>query len=50
MKIKCPDCKEEVSVPEDTEVGEILECQNCGAEMEVVSLEPLKVRLIEEEK
>lgn len=50
MTTKCPDCQATVSVPEGTEVGEIIECQNCGAEMELVSLKPLKVELIEEEK
>jgi alpha-aminoadipate carrier protein LysW len=50
MTVSCPDCHEEISVPEETEVGEILECENCGAEMEVISLEPIKVKLIEEEK
>lgn len=48
--IPCPDCKEEVAIPEDCEVGEVLECKNCGAEMEVLNLEPFQVSLIEEEK
>lgn len=48
--VKCPDCQAEVAVSEDCPVGEVLECENCGAEMEVLSLEPCKVSLIEEEK
>jgi len=50
MSVNCPDCKKPVLVPANVEIGEIIECQNCGAEMEVVNLKPLKVELIEEEK
>jgi len=50
MTIKCPDCQTPVSVLERIEVGEIIECQNCGAEMEIINLKPLEVELIEEEK
>ena len=52
--ILCPDCKDEdkgqIIAPDDVEVGEILECPNCAAEVEVVSIDPLEVRLIIEEK
>ena len=49
-KIACPDCKEEVEIMENSEVGEIVECLNCGSEMEIINLDPLEVSLIEEEK
>jgi len=50
-KIECQFCKEvEVIVPEDVEVGDLLECENCAAEVEVISLEPFRVRMIIEEK
>lgn len=48
--IKCPDCQEDVEVKGQAQVGDIIECQNCASEMEIVSLEPLQVSLIEEEK
>ena len=50
MTIKCPDCQQSVPIFQKTEVGEIIECQNCGAEMEIVNTKPLEVELIEEEK
>jgi alpha-aminoadipate carrier protein LysW len=34
-KAKCPDCDAELSVPSDTEKGEILSCPGCGLELEV---------------
>jgi len=48
--IICKDCDEPVELKKKVEVGEIVECQNCGAEMEVISLDPLEISLIEEEK
>ena len=34
-KVKCPDCEFELTVPYDTEKGEILSCPGCGLELEV---------------
>ena len=34
-KTKCPDCQYELSIPTDTEKGEILSCPGCGLELEV---------------
>ena len=34
-KTKCPDCEFEITVPSDTEKGEILSCPGCGLELEV---------------
>jgi len=50
MTVNCPDCTTPVNVSLDIKVGEIIECQNCGAEMEIINLKPLEVTLIEEEK
>jgi len=46
----CQDCNDPIEINREIEVGEIIECPTCGAEMEVVSLEPVVVSLIEEEK
>ena len=48
--ISCPDCETEIAVKKSTEVGDILECQECGTEVEVVSLDPLKCEELVEEK
>lgn len=56
--VQCPDCQADsngnepgkINVPVDAEVGEILECPECGAEMELLSINPPLVSLIEEEK
>ncbi|MEM9382611.1 MAG: lysine biosynthesis protein LysW [Planctomycetota bacterium] len=37
----CPVCGSAVDVPSDVLAGEVLACDDCGAELEVTSLEPL---------
>lgn len=50
MEINCPDCETEINVPENIHVGQILDCDNCGAEIEVKSTKPFDYELIEDEK
>ena len=49
-KIICPDCKSEIKKIEGLEVGDILECEECGTEVEILSLDPLKYGELVEEK
>ncbi len=49
-KIECPECGSEVALPTDVVENEILECAACGVELEVVSVQPLKVELAPEEE
>ena len=55
-KVQCPDpnCDrentQEIIIPDDAVVGDILECPVCGAEMEIISTDPPQVALLEEEK
>jgi len=55
--VKCPDCEKmgnpnsTLTIPDDYNVGDILECPNCGAQLEIIAKKPhLQVILIEEEK
>lgn len=48
-KIVCPDCQSEIKVAELV-VGSILECGECGTEVEIIGLDPLKYRELLEEK
>jgi alpha-aminoadipate carrier protein LysW len=47
---QCPDCSAELMLPEIPQVGNVCICENCGAEMEITSLEPVALRAIEEMK
>ena len=49
-KLKCQDCGSELAIPQKNEIGNLVLCNYCGAEYEVVSINPLKLKLIEEEK
>jgi len=49
-KIICPDCGTEIISENALSVGDILECQECGTEVELLSLDPLKYQTLVEEK
>jgi alpha-aminoadipate carrier protein LysW len=38
---ECPVCGGAVQLEEDIVVGELLECPDCGSELEVLKVEPL---------
>ena len=48
--VRCPKCAVEVDLDEDeVEEGEILNCPECDAELEVVQIHPVKVNVISDE-
>lgn len=49
-KIICPDCEAVIEYDQLPEVGEILECGECGCEIEIISQDPLKYRVLIEQK
>ncbi len=44
----CPECAATIEMADDTLVGEILQCPDCGVELEVMSLDPVTVDLAPE--
>ena len=40
---ECVECGAEVSLHDDLEVGEIVDCTTCGAELEVVAVDPAEL-------
>jgi alpha-aminoadipate carrier protein LysW len=43
----CPECEAAIDVEEDDmEEGQRVECQECGAELEVVNTNPLELELV----
>ena len=40
---ECPICGAEISFEKGTVLGELIECSDCGIELEVVSTDPFKV-------
>ena len=45
---ECVECGAEVALPDDAEIGEIVDCGTCGTELEVVDVDPPAVELAPE--
>ena len=43
--VTCTECAAEITLAENTEVGEIIVCPDCGVDLEVKSLDPATVDL-----
>lgn len=43
----CPECSEEVYVDADSEQGDIVSCDECGVDLEVVGLDPVELDVYE---
>lgn len=41
--VECPICDAEINLAIDTIQGELIECPECGSELEVTSIDPFKV-------
>ncbi len=40
---ECPICGAQLSMSSDAVVGELLECEDCGTELEVLKVNPVKL-------
>jgi alpha-aminoadipate carrier protein LysW len=43
LQAECVECGATIDIPDDVMQGEILACGDCGAELEVISVDPLAV-------
>jgi alpha-aminoadipate carrier protein LysW len=50
MTAVCPECEASVKLTPNVEKGEILQCAECGAELEVFGTDPVELRLAPEEE
>lgn len=41
----CPECSEEVYVDAESEQGDVVSCDECGSDLEVVGLDPIELDL-----
>lgn len=39
----CPECSEDVFVDAESEQGDIISCDECGTELEIVGLDPIEL-------
>ncbi len=48
--VVCPECESDLDIEEDeVDEGEIVSCQECGSDFEVVAVEPLELTRVPEE-
>ena len=40
---ECPVCAAEIELAKDVIAGELIVCGECGAELEIVALDPVKI-------
>lgn len=45
----CPECDADVHVDMETDKGEIVSCEECGTDLEIVGLDPVELDVVEEE-
>lgn len=46
----CPECDEEVYVDADAEQGDTVSCDECGASLVVVGLDPVELDIFDEDE
>jgi len=44
----CPECSEDVYVDADSEQGDVVSCDECGTELEIVGLDPIELDVHED--
>lgn len=47
--VRCPSCHSDVIVEDEAYEGDLVDCVNCGAQLELVALHPPQVKLFEED-
>jgi alpha-aminoadipate carrier protein LysW len=45
----CPECDANVHVDTDSDKGDVVSCEECGTDLEVVGLDPVELDIVEEE-
>jgi alpha-aminoadipate carrier protein LysW len=46
--INCPECDGNLAIPADVMENELITCPDCGAELEIISLDPIELDLAPE--
>ena len=45
----CPECEADVHVDTDADKGDIVSCEECGTDLEIVGLDPVELDIVEDE-
>ena len=48
--VTCPECENDLDIEEDeVDEGEIVSCSECGSDFEVITLNPIELKPVEDE-
>jgi alpha-aminoadipate/glutamate carrier protein LysW len=45
----CPECDADVHVDTDADKGDVVSCEECGTDLEIVGLDPVELDIVEED-
>jgi alpha-aminoadipate carrier protein LysW len=45
----CPECDSDVHVDTDADKGDVVSCEECGTELELVGLDPVELDIVEDD-
>ena len=45
--VECPMCDEQISIPDDIEIGDFVDCEECDRQFEVVSVRPIELEWVD---
>ncbi len=45
----CPECDADVHVDTDADKGDMVSCEDCGSDLEIVGLDPVELDIVEED-
>ena len=48
MAMVCPECDNPINIDDEVDEGETVQCEECGTELEVVSVDPIELAPVEE--
>ena len=50
MPVVCPECDNPLDIdPDDVDEGEVVQCEECGTDLEIVSSDPLELAPVDKE-
>lgn len=47
--VDCPECDGKVDISAEASEGDIIDCMDCGIELEITALNPIAVEILEAE-
>ena len=45
----CPECEAEVHVDTDADKGDVVTCEECATDLEIVGLDPVELDIVEDD-